>query len=117
MVLAGGSRPGAPLHPRHPETPGEALQRRCLAGREALLGANHPETLTSMDNLAVLLWKQGKLAEAGLMVFGVRGDLPGRFTKGNYFVWPRPEARISFCFPVLLDDSWANQCTLIYSRE
>ena len=27
------------------------------------------------------------------------------------------EARISFCFPVLLDDSWANQCTLIYSRE
>ena len=60
----------------------EALQRRCLAGREAQLGANHPETLSSMDNLAVLLWKQGKLAEAGLMVFGVRGDVPGRFTKG-----------------------------------
>ena len=35
-----------------------------------------------MDNLAVLLEKQGKLAEAGLMVFGVRGDVPGRFTKG-----------------------------------
>ena len=60
----------------------EALQRRCLAGREALLGANHPDTLQSMNNLAVLLEMQGKLAEAGLMVFGVGGDLPGRFTKG-----------------------------------
>ena len=63
----------------------EALQRRCLAGREALLGANHPDTLQSMNNLAVLLEKQGKLAEAGLMVFGVRGDVPGRFTKGILF--------------------------------
>ena len=62
MVLAGGSRPGAPLHPRRQA---EALQRRCLAGREALLGANHPVTLNSMNNLAVLLWKQGKLGEAG----------------------------------------------------
>ena len=65
-----------------PRRQAEALHGRCLAGREALLGANHPETLTSMDNFAVLLWKQGKLAEAGLMVFGVRGDVPGRFTKG-----------------------------------
>ena len=38
-----------------------------------------------MNNLAVLLEKQGKLAEAGLMVFGVGGDLPGRFTRGILF--------------------------------
>ena len=36
-----------------------------------------------MNNLAVLLWQQGKVAEAGPEGFGVRGDLPGRFTKGN----------------------------------
>ena len=48
----------------------EALQRRALAGREAQLGANHPETLGSMNNLAVLLEKQGKLAEAGLRSLG-----------------------------------------------
>ena len=117
MVLAGGSRPGVQTTGAIPRRQAEALHRRCLAGREAHLGANHPETLGSMNNLALLLRQQGKLAEAGLMIFGVRGDVPGRFTKGNYFVWPRPEARISFCFPVLLDDSWANQCTLIYSGE
>jgi hypothetical protein len=33
-----------------------------------------------MSNLADLLRKQGKLDEAGLRVFGVRGDLTGRFT-------------------------------------
>ena len=65
-----------------PRRQAEALHRRALAGREAQLGANHPDTLQSMNNLAVLLEKQGKLAEAGLMVFGVRGDVPGRFTKG-----------------------------------
>ena len=48
----------------------EALNRRALAGREAHLGANHPETLTSMNNLAILLEKQGKLAEAGRRSLG-----------------------------------------------
>ena len=71
MVLSGGSRPGAPHHQCHPEKrQAEALYRRALAGREAHLGANHPETLGSMHNLAGLLWQQGKLAEAGLTVFG-----------------------------------------------
>ena len=44
----------------------EALHRRALAGSEAHLGAQHPDTLTSMNNLALLLQQQGKLAEAGL---------------------------------------------------
>ena len=52
--------------PASPRCQAEALFRRSLAGREAHLGANHPDTLTSMNNLAILLEKQGKLAEAGL---------------------------------------------------
>ena len=53
-----------------PRRQAEALHRRALAGREAHLGANHPHTLHSMNNLAVLLWQQGKLAEAGLRSLG-----------------------------------------------
>ena len=49
-----------------PSRQAEALHRRALAGREAHLGANHPHTLQSMNNLAILLQQQGKLAEAGL---------------------------------------------------
>ena len=49
-----------------PRCQAEALHRRALAGREAHLGANHPGTLISMNNLAALLLQQGKLAEAGL---------------------------------------------------
>ena len=78
-IQAWGSTTGA-----IPRRQAEALHRRALAGREAQLGANHPDTLKFMNNLAVLLEKQGKLAEAGLMVFGVRGDLPGHFTKGIF---------------------------------
>ena len=49
-----------------PRRQAEALHRRALAGREAHLGANHPHTLQSMNNLAAPLEQQGKLAEAGL---------------------------------------------------
>ena len=49
-----------------PRRQAEALYSRSLAVKEAHLGANHPSTLISMNNLAALLWKQGKLAEAGL---------------------------------------------------
>ena len=49
-----------------PRRQAEALHRRALAGHEAHLGANHPHTLQSMNNLAGLLQQQGKLAEAGL---------------------------------------------------
>ena len=53
-----------------PRRQAEALHRRDLAGSEAHLGANHPDTLTSMNNLANLLEEQGKLAEAGLGSLG-----------------------------------------------
>ena len=43
----------------------EALYCRCLAMREVTLGAQHPHTLTSMGNFAVLLEEQGKLDQAG----------------------------------------------------
>ena len=49
-----------------PRRQAEALYSRALAGHEAHLGANHPYTLTSMNNLAELLRQQGKLEEAGL---------------------------------------------------
>ena len=92
----------------------EALHRRCLAGREALLGAQHPDTLSSMNNLAILLWEQGKLGEAGLMVFGVGGDLPGPFTKGIFwFGQGLKPGSFSFQFPnivvVLLQSSFSGK--------
>ena len=88
-----------------PRCQAEALHRRALAGREAHLGANHPHTLESMNNLATLLEQQGKLNEAGLRVFGLkRGKLPGgRFT---FLVWPRPEACIFFLFPGFVETMW-----------
>ena len=43
----------------------EELKRKSLAGHEALLGAYHPHTLSSVNCLAVLLDKRGKLDEAG----------------------------------------------------
>jgi hypothetical protein len=58
-----------------------------------------------MNNLADLLWQQGKLAEAGRRVFGLkRGDLPGgHFTKGIFLFGQglRP-GFVLLNFPVLL---------------
>ena len=41
--------------------------RRALEGREQQLGANHPDTLDAVCELALLLKAQGKLAEAELL--------------------------------------------------
>ena len=43
----------------------EGLHRRALEGKESQLGPQHPDTLLSVHNLAMLLRKQGKLEEAG----------------------------------------------------
>jgi len=40
------------------------LYERALQGREASLGATHPDTLTSVNNLAAVLKSQGKYAAA-----------------------------------------------------
>ena len=111
IVLTGGSRPGAPRHRRHhPKTPGGgpappiSCRVRSAPRCEAHLGANHPHTLSSMSNLAILLEKQGKLEEAGLRVFGVRGDLTGRFTKGIFLFGQGLRPGFSLVnFPILLD--------------
>ena len=42
----------------------EPLFRRALEGNERQLGAQHPDTLKAVNNLAWLLKAQGKLAEA-----------------------------------------------------
>ena len=41
-----------------------ALYREALAGKRATLGDTHPHTLTSINNLGMLLQDQGKLDEA-----------------------------------------------------
>lgn len=42
----------------------ERLQRDAIRVREELLGAEHPETLTVVSDLASTLWRQGRLEEA-----------------------------------------------------
>ena len=45
----------------------KAMNERALAGRERTLGADHPDTLMTVGNLAIVLAKQGKLDEAQAM--------------------------------------------------
>ncbi|KAI7970683.1 hypothetical protein EIK77_003083 [Talaromyces pinophilus] len=45
----------------------EAMHRRALEGRENVLGAEHPDTLTSVNNLGSVLERQGKYEEAEAM--------------------------------------------------
>jgi tetratricopeptide (TPR) repeat protein len=42
----------------------EDMYQQTLELRERVLGKEHPDTLTSMDNLALLLIRQGKYGEA-----------------------------------------------------
>ena len=43
------------------------MNRQTLARREKVLGPEHPDTLTSMSNLALVLDSQGKYEEAEAM--------------------------------------------------
>ena len=43
------------------------MDRRALDGREKVLGNEHPDTLTSINNLASVLQDQGKYDEAEQM--------------------------------------------------
>lgn len=40
------------------------MNRRALAGREKVLGVDHPDTSTSVNNLALVLLYQGKYKQA-----------------------------------------------------
>jgi hypothetical protein len=45
----------------------EAMDRQTLALRKKVLGPEHPDTLASMSNLALLLGRQGKYEDAEAM--------------------------------------------------
>ena len=45
----------------------KAMYERALAGKERTLGADHPDTLMTVNNLAIVLEQQGKLDEAKTM--------------------------------------------------
>ena len=53
----------------------EQMNRQALDSREKVLGKEHPNTLTSVDNLAIVLQRQGKYEEAEQMT---RRALDGR---------------------------------------
>ena len=46
----------------------EALLRKLANGYESAFGAEHPYTLTSMHNLAWMLYNQNKLSEAESLI-------------------------------------------------
>ena len=42
----------------------EELQRKAVVGIKAQLGPHHPDTLSSVNNLSLILVSQGKLEQA-----------------------------------------------------
>ena len=93
-----------PNHGRHPKAArrrsctADVLQgAKCTTWRQSSTHAHAPWT-TSRSSCE----KQGKLAEAGLMVFGVRGDVPGPFTKGILFGQGLRPGFFPFQFPPFL---------------
>jgi ankyrin repeat protein len=52
------------LHQQGKYTEAEAMDRQTLQLKETILGKEHPETLRSMNNLALSLHQQGKYTEA-----------------------------------------------------
>ena len=63
----------------------EGLYRRALEGGESQLGAQHPDTLVWVHNLADLLYKQGKLEEAGPRSLGCREVAFLALSRGRHF--------------------------------
>ncbi|KAI9650118.1 hypothetical protein NHQ30_000131 [Ciborinia camelliae] len=61
-VAGGVARSEPSTEARHDEA--EYAQRQTLADRQKMLGPEHPETLTSINNLAQALFFQGKYKEA-----------------------------------------------------
>jgi Tfp pilus assembly protein PilF len=45
----------------------EAMHRQALRGYEKVLGPEHPDTLTSVNNVGLVLERQGKYKEAEAM--------------------------------------------------
>jgi Flp pilus assembly protein TadD len=45
----------------------EGMQRQALEGREKVLGIEHPDTLTNLNELGIVLNDQGRYEEAQVM--------------------------------------------------
>ena len=79
-------------HLRAPCRQAEGLYCRALEGGESELWPQHPDTLTFVTNLALVLERRGKLEEAGPSSFGVqRGGLAGSVERKAFLMWPGRE--------------------------
>ena len=65
------------------------MQEKVLESRQRVLGEDHPNTLTSMNNLAWTLYAQGNLSEAREMQKQVldRRRAPDEQPKEKYIEW------------------------------
>jgi len=77
----------------------EGLYHRALECGESQLGAQHPDTLVWVNNLANLLSKQGKLEEAGPRSLGCREVAFLALSRGRHFACGQDETGELF-FPV-----------------
>lgn len=55
----------------------ERLTRRALEVKQYVMGDDHPDTLTALDNLALILKEQGRLADSEPLFRKVRGSWGG----------------------------------------
>ena len=88
----------------------EGLCRRALECGESQLGAQHPDTLKSANNLAYLLQKQGKLEEAGPRSLGCREVAFLALPRGRHFSCGQDETG-EFSFPSFTGAIW--ECELM----
>ena len=88
----------------------EGLHRRALEGRESQLGAQHPDTLNSVNNLACLLEKQGKLEEARPRSLGCREVAFLALARGRHFSCGQDETG-EFSLPSFTGAIW--ECELM----
>ena len=68
---------------RGASAPVRAARERSLEGRERRLGAQHSSTLISVNNLAMLLMAQGKLAEARSRQAAISNRLESAITRAR----------------------------------
>ena len=98
-----GDHSTMPISPRHRAPPccrpsttlrqAEELHRRALTGREGQLGPVHPDTLSSVCEMAVLLEAKGSFAEArgisvGIVLLGGSAWIREMWQVGSQFSWP-----------------------------
>ena len=88
----------------------EGLHRRALEGGESQLGAQHPDTLVLVNNLALVLKRQGKLEEARPRSLGCREVAFLALAGGRHFSCGQDETG-EFFFPSFTGAIW--ECELM----